>query len=61
MAIDGADAFVGTGGGIYAPAPEPLATLTITCAAPAEARMLTLRSAYIHLRGPWRIAIPAVT
>ena len=57
--VDGAAAFVGTGGGIYAPMPEPLATLTIPCAAPAEARVLTLRSAYVHLRGPWRIAIPA--
>lgn len=58
--IDGTVAVVGTGGGIFAPAPEPLASLTIPCAAPADARMLTLRSAYIHLRGPWRIAIPAV-
>ena len=57
--VDGATAFVGTGGGIYAPMPEPLATLTIPCASPAEARVLTLRSAYVHLRGPWRIAIPA--
>ena len=57
--IDGANAFVGTGGGIFAPAPEPLATLTIPCAAPAEARVLTLRSAFVHLRGPWRITIPA--
>ena len=55
--IDGVGKFVGTGGSIYAPAPEPLATLTIPCDAPSEARVLTLGNAFVQLRGPWRIAI----
>lgn len=57
--VDGASRGVGTGGGMYAPAPEPLTTLTIPCDSPSTARVLTLGGAFVQLRGPWRIPIPA--
>lgn len=58
--VDGQPGGVSWGNGLYAPAPEPVPYILVPCAAPSEARALTLRGGSVQLRGPWRIPIGAI-
>ena len=58
--LDGQQCGISWGNGLNGPAPEPAPYILVPCAAPAEARALTLRGAFVQLRGPWRIPITAV-
>jgi len=55
--VDGQEAGVSWANGLQAPAPEPVPYILVPCAAPSEARALTLRGAFVQQRGPWRIPI----
>jgi hypothetical protein len=57
--LDGQQCGISWANGLNAPAPEPAPYILVPCAAPAEARALTLRGAFVQLRGPWRIPIEA--
>jgi len=58
--LDGRECGLSWGNGLHAPAPEPASHILVPCAAPADARALTLRGGFVQLRGPWRIPIGAV-
>ena len=55
--LDGGACGMSWVGGIYAPAPEPVAAVLIPCATPLEPHTVSLRGAYIQHRGPWEIDI----
>jgi hypothetical protein len=55
--VDGQEVGVSWGNGLHAPAPEPVPYILVPYATPSEARALTLRGAFVQLRGPWRISI----
>jgi hypothetical protein len=58
--VDGLEGGVVWAKGLYAPAPEPEPYFLVSSAAPSDARKLTLRGAFLQLRGPWRIPIGAI-
>jgi hypothetical protein len=58
--LDGQQCGISWGNGLNGPAPESAPYILVPCAAPSDARALTLRGAFVQLRGPWRIQIGAV-
>jgi hypothetical protein len=56
--LDGRDAGISWGNkGLHGPSPEPTPSVLVPCATPSEPHVLTLRGAFVQLRGPWRIPI----
>jgi hypothetical protein len=55
--LDGRDAGISWDKGLHGPSPEPAPSVLVPCATPLEPHVLTLRGAFVQLRGPWRIPI----
>lgn len=56
--LDGRDAGISWGDrGLHGPSPEPASSVLVPCVTPSETHVLTLRGAFVQLRGPWRIPI----
>jgi hypothetical protein len=55
--LDGRDAGISWDKGLHGPSPEPAPSVLVPCATPSAPHVLSLRGAFVQLRGPWRIPI----
>jgi hypothetical protein len=55
--LDGQRCGISWGNGLNAPSPEPAPYVLVPCANPDQPHALTLRGAWVQLRGPWRVPI----